>query len=168
MKPDNNKIFITILLLMLTMQCFCLLGQSVIQLHRKDGKQKDYLVKTGRRARIKTTDNKIFRGKITEIKDSSIIIGRELKEVSVKNISRIYCKKNIVAYISGGVIFGGISIGVIYLSALTGSSVQLVYAGIISGILIGTVPGTITCYFIFHKKKYDVQKKYDLKIVKAQ
>jgi len=164
---QNNKTFISILLLMLAMQCSCLLGQNVIQFHRKDGKQKDYIVKTGRRAKIKTIDNQTIRGKINEIKDSSIIVSKKAIDIPVNKIRYFYCRKNNFSKALEIVCFASLTNYAVY---------EAVDIGIAMGLALGLAIGTVfipvpyigTIYFLTHKKKYNMQSKYDLSIVKPK
>ena len=165
MKPDNNKILITILLLMLAMQCSCLLGQSVIQLHRKDERQKDYLVQTGRRARIVTYDKLSVNGKIDEIKDSSIIIGKKSTEVPINKIHYFFCQKINAGNIVGAVCSAAALVGAAILTESMSSIPALSIAMAATSL---PFPIVGLCYFLTNKERFNTQSKYDLKIVKAQ
>lgn len=167
MKPTNHKTLITILFLLFAMQGSCILGQNVIQLHRKDGRHKDYIVKPGRSVRIVTNEKQEVKGKISEIKDSSVIVEKNAIEVPKKQIDFFYCRKDNFGNFFGANCFIFLTSYATYytIDAITAMGPGFAIA---LGIISLPVPYIGTLYFLLHKKKYDVQTKYDLKIVKAQ
>jgi hypothetical protein len=168
MKPNNHKTHIAILFLLFSMQCSCLLGQNVIQLHRKDGKKKDYLVKINRHVKIKTNDLRDIKGKIIAISDSTITLSKkDTTNVLLKNIHYFYCDRNNIGNIITGVCFAALDVDAIFWSIYFCSFEGVVF-GLITSVVIVPVPTVGTCYFLLHKKRYDLKTKYDLKIVKAQ
>jgi hypothetical protein len=167
MKRIDKKTGIRILFLviLLGLQCSQIFGQNVIQLHKKDGKHKDYIVKTGRRARINTYYMQTINGKIKEIKDSSIIIGRKAKEVPIKNIRYFYCQKIVVGDIIGATFSSANIFGVFEIVYLTSYMPGLALE--LAAFLL-PAPSVVLCFFLTNKKRFDIQSKYDLNIVKPK
>jgi hypothetical protein len=170
MKPNNNKTLITILFLLLAMQCSCLFGQNVIVLHKKNGKGKEDTVGLNRHIHVFTSDNMIW-GKLTEINDSSITITKDKvsEKIPLKNIHTFYSKRNTTGKYIALLPFGFLDAFGIWLTVDLSSALQIDFLSSL-GCFAMTVgpPGIITLYLIFHKKKYNLDSKYDLKIVKAQ
>jgi len=169
MKRIDKKtgIRVLFLVLFLGLQCSQIFGQNVIQLHRKDGKQKDYIVKSGRRAKINTCYMQTINGKIKEIKDSSIIIGRDATEVPIKDIRYFYCQKINVWNFIGAACFSFLVVNGAYFSIL-GTIVLGASFGLMLGVVSIPIPCISTIYFLSHKKEFNTQLKYDLSIVKPK
>lgn len=139
------------------------MGQKLLVLE-KAGTAKNYKYKTGDKIRIETVrDNLVFAGKITEIKDSSIVI-ESYNEIKLREICRVFRERSLMRFFSGAAISGG----VFYLSldAVNGiinndSPVIAKNTTIASGILVGT--GLLMKQFFF--RKFETKEKWRIKIL---
>jgi hypothetical protein len=140
-----------------------MIGQKLLVLE-KAGTAKNFKYKTGDKIRLETVrDNLVFSGKITEIKDSSIII-ESYNEIKLREISQVFRERSLMRLFSGAAISGGL----FYLSldAVNGilnndSPVIAKNTLIASGILVGT--GLIMRQFFF--RKFETKEKWRLKIL---
>ena len=154
--------------------------QNVILLHKKYSK-KTYSIIKGKNVKIITIKNEKLKGRITEIKDSTIVIRNQLtNEIPIKNIRYLSFRNSTLGSygLEAGLI--GLSIGFTYtysnlytlgnyptdnptdknkgnLILFIGSEATL-FAGL----------GLATNYLLFHKRKFDVKNKWDLLIVKPK
>ena len=174
MKHNNKKTTIAFLfcISILTMQYSKSFGQNLILLHSKVGKG-DYVAQTGKKIKIETIDKQVIKGKIIEIKDSTIEIGnnKTATEIRIDNIKYFYFRERNGWQTSVGIIcaYSGLTLA------------PSLYAGIVSvndwpmaPLVVGvsvigiSAAGLGVYYGLFHKKKFDTQLKYDLLIVKAK
>ncbi len=169
MRKKIKQITQTLLLfIMVTVQYS--FGQNLLLLHDKIGKG-DYVARTGKKLKIETIDKQIIKGKIIEIKDSSIEIGnnKTATEIRIDNIKYLCFREPNGWQTSVGIFcaYSGLT--------LTPS----LYAGILSlndwpmaPLVVGvsvigiSAAGLGVYYGLFHKKKFDMQVRYDLIIIK--
>jgi hypothetical protein len=153
-------------------------GQSLLLLHDKLG-NKDCTVRTGKNIKIETTNGQVIKGKIIEIKDSSIVIDNVIKtEINISNIKYLYYRNSTGWKTAGGAVLA------FYSAAMT----AIVIIGLTESTKANAVPNAVndnpipsiavigavglpvlyggTYYELLHKKKFDTQFSYDLTIVK--
>lgn len=140
-----------------------IMGQKLLVLE-KAGTAKNYKYKTGDKIKVETVrDNLVFSGKITEIKDSSIII-ESYNEIKLREICQVFRERSLMQLFSGAAISGGL----FYLSldGINGiinndSPIIAKNTIIASGILVGT--GLIMRQFFY--RKFETKEKWRLKIL---
>jgi hypothetical protein len=170
-----NDIKTTIILLcivILTMQYSKSFGQNLILLHNKIGKG-DYVARTGIKVKIETVDKQLIKGKIIEIKDSSIEIGnnKTATEIRIDNI-KYFCFREpngwqtsvgIICAYSGLTLAPGLIFGI---SDINGYPMAPLLVGV--SVIGMSAAGLGVYYGLFHKKKFDTQVRYDLTIIKPK
>ena len=171
MKHINNIKILSFLLLLviLLFQFNKSSGQNLILLHRNGGKQ-NVFVKTGTKVKIETLDDQIIKGRIIAIKDSSIIIGNKTEnEISINKIKYFYFRKNNVGKYVGGafltvISYIGTGVAIFGLANLSTSPALVVIS--LSG--IAAVSDIGTYHWFAYKRRYDIQNKYNIFIVKPK
>ena len=166
-----------ILFILLTMLTQSSIGQNLLLLSDKTGKN-DVIVRVDKKVKVKTINKETIKGKITYIKDSTIIIGEKSpREINIGDIKYFYVRKA-----------DGWKTATATLLALTAveSTIFLIQAiesnqktpptpGTIDNPVTGliglgaiTIPATYlgTYYGFFHNKKYDTRLRYALRIIK--
>jgi len=153
-------------------------GQNSLLLHDKEGKE-DYVVQTGKKIKIETTDNRTIKGKLIEIRDSSIVIEKETKtEINLANIRYFHFRTSSSWKTAGGVLLAFYSVTMtvfIYTGLAENARAKAVpnatYDNPVPGIaIVGSIalPALYagTYYGLIHKNKFDTRMRYELTVVK--
>ncbi|MEO0074792.1 MAG: hypothetical protein ABIK31_01600 [candidate division WOR-3 bacterium] len=156
----------------LTMQYSKSFGQNLILLHNKVGKG-DYVAQTGKKIKIETIDKQVIKGKIIEIKDSSIEIGSKKTAIEVRtdNIKYFYFREPNGWQTSIGIIcaYSGLTLTPPLYAGISDINGYPMAPLVVGASVIGISAAGLGVYYgLFHKKKFDTQLKYDLLIVKAK
>lgn len=84
-------------------------GQNLLLLHDKVGNS-DCVVRTGKRVKIQTVNKQVIKGKISEIRDSSIVINNKATtEITINDIRYLYFRNSNGWKTAGGIFFAFVS-----------------------------------------------------------
>jgi hypothetical protein len=179
----NYKISIVAILLfvaILNLQSQNIFGQNFILLN-KIGRKNKVFMRVGNNLKVETINNQIIKGRITNIKDSSIIITSNKSDntstdIAIKDIKSIYnFKKKASGIVFGGLLSAlpsaiatGYVFGDIVFNQMDEQSHTTIDASTIPVAIIGVGLTVLVSHAIFHRKEYDIKNKYELIIVKPK
>jgi hypothetical protein len=144
-------------------------SQNSILVHKKNSKGY-YFLHVNDKIKVITTEDTI-KGKISAIKDSLFTINSDgrIVEIPLNKIRFIYFKKNQVIQILIGVPLaigvGIVSIELLLFGALSGGA-YLADPAFFGALLVDLALSGITSCILFHKSKDNIQKDYDIYIIK--
>lgn len=129
-------------------------GQNIIVVHKKnDGR--NYDVQVGKRVRVITFDNRNIKGKISQIRDSTLIIRdtASTTEIAIKNIKILYFCKLPGWNIASGELIAGT--GLIIYASNQKNNTNIILTGMFFA---------WASYMIIHKNRFSAHK-YDFMII---
>lgn len=179
MNKDKGVLFSMASIVFVLFFVFSINGQNLLVIQDKMG-NKDEVLRVGKKIKIITKNEEKLKGKITEIKDNSLVIYKnEETVIPLNNIQFLYAKKSNGWKTGVGVFLAISSIDIGMLVAIGISSAVKTKKEppgtktndnpMVGFAVVGAIglPPLITgsYYALFHKKKYDVQNEYNLWVV---